>query len=141
MRFRDRRDEKMGKKLLKVIIISISIIITIFSLQLTSYADNDEVSLGESAGGVSSILNTSDYKPSPAPSDSFNSKIATLLSILQVVGVIAIVVGISIMGFNTIMGSAEEKAVEQKKAIGLIVGAVMIFGVTTIAKFIISTIE
>lgn len=45
------------------------------------------------------------------------------------------------MGFNTIIGSAEEKAVEEKKAIGLIVGAVMIFGVTTIAKFIISIVD
>ena len=130
----------MEKKLLKVTIISIFIIITIFSLQQKSYADNDEASVGDSGVG-SSILNTKDYEPSFEKSDSFNSKVATLLSILQVVGVIAIVIGIAIMGFNTIMGSAEEKAVEQKKAIGLIVGAVMIFGVTTIAKFIISTIE
>ena len=130
----------MGKKLLKVIIISISIIITIFSLQQKSYADNDEASVGDSGVG-SSILNTKDYEPSFEKSDSFNSKVATLLSILQVVGVIAIVIGIAIMGFNTIMGSAEEKAVEEKKAIGLIVGAVMIFGVTTIAKFIISIVE
>ena len=130
----------MGKKLLKVIIISISIIITIFLLQQKSYADNDEASVGDSGVG-SSILNTKDYEPSFEKSDSFNSKVATLLSILQVVGVIAIVIGIAIMGFNTIMGSAEEKAVEEKKAIGLIVGAVMIFGVTTIAKFIISIVE
>ena len=130
----------MEKKLLKVTIISIFIIITIFLLQQKSYADSDEASVGDSGVG-SSILNTKDYEPFLEKSDSFNSKVATLLSILQVVGVIAIVVGISIMGFNTIMGSAEEKAVEQKKAIGLIVGAVMIFGVTTIAKFIISTIE
>ena len=130
----------MEKKLLKVTIISIFIIITIFSLQQKSYADNDEASVGDSGVG-SSILNTKDYEPSFEKSDSFNSKVATLLSILQVVGVIAIVIGIAIMGFNTIMGSAEEKAVEEKKAIGLIVGAVMIFGVTTIAKFIISTIE
>ena len=130
----------MEKKLLKVTIISIFIIITIFSLQQKSYADSDEDSVGDSGVG-SSILNTKDYEPSLEKSDSFNSKVATLLSILQVVGVIAIVIGIAIMGFNTIMGSAEEKAVEEKKAIGLIVGAVMIFGVTTIAKFIISIVE
>ena len=130
----------MEKKLLKVTIISIFIIITIFSLQQKSYADSDEASVGDSGVG-SSILNTKDYEPFLEKSDSFNSKVATLLSILQVVGVIAIVIGIAIMGFNTIMGSAEEKAVEEKKAIGLIVGAVMIFGVTTIAKFIISIVE
>ena len=130
----------MEKKLLKVTIISIFIIITIFLLQQKSYADSDEASVGDSGVG-SSILNTKDYEPFLEKSDSFNSKVATLLSILQVVGVIAIVIGIAIMGFNTIMGSAEEKAVEEKKAIGLIVGAVMIFGVTTIAKFIISIVE
>ena len=130
----------MGRKLLKTTIISIFIIITIFSLQQKSYADIDEASVGDSGVG-NSILNPKDYEPSPQKSDSFNSKVATLLSILQVVGVITIVIGIVIMGFNTIMGSAEEKAVEEKKAIGLIVGAVMIFGVTTIAKFIISIVE
>ena len=140
MRFLDRSDEKMEKKLLKVTVISIFIIITIFSLQQKSYADSDEASVGDSGVG-SSILNPKDYEPSLEKSDSFNSKVATLLSILQVVGVITIVIGIAIMGFNTIMGSAEEKAVEEKKAIGLIVGAVMIFGVTTIAKFIISIVE
>lgn len=62
MRFWDRSDEKMGRKLLKVTIISIFIIITIFSLQQKSYADIDEASVGDSGVG-NSILNPSDFKP------------------------------------------------------------------------------
>lgn len=131
----------MEKKLLKILIINVLIIATIFSLQLKSYADVDGLGGGANAEGGTTILNPKDYQPIPVKSDSFDSKVAAILSILQVIGVITIVIGITIMGFNTILGSAEEKAVEQKKAIGVIVGAIMIFGVTTIAKFIISIVE
>lgn len=131
----------MEKKLLKILIINVLIIATIFSLQLKTYADIDELGGGANTEGGTTILNPKDYQPNPVKSDSFDSKVAAILSILQVIGVITIVIGITIMGFNTILGSAEEKAVEQKKAIGVIVGAIMIFGVTTIAKFIISIVE
>ena len=70
-----------------------------------------------------------------------NSIVGTILGALQIIGGFAIVLGIAVVGFQILLGSANDKADGKGKAIGFIVGAIMLFSITTIAKLIISAVE
>ena len=59
-----------------------------------------------------------------------------IMGILNVVGVVIAVVVLMVIGIKYMMGSAEEKAEYKKTMIPYIVGAVLIFGATTIANVI-----
>ncbi len=82
-----------------------------------------------------------DYAPQVDGSDDAISIIVKILSILQVIGVVIFVVALALIGFNSMLGSIEEKAVAKEKGIGLAVGAILITGGITVAKFIISIVE
>ncbi len=119
-----------------MIIIFVIVIILNFSIQSKTYATDYEVIT------ISKIdINPDDYKPEINSSDRFNSIVGSILGILQVLGIILMVIGIAIIGLKTILGSADEKAEYQGKTIGILVGAAIIFGISTITKFIISVIE
>lgn len=85
--------------------------------------------------------NLDNYAPKVDGSDDAISIIVKVLSILQIIGVVIFVVALGLIGFNSILGSAGEKAVAKEKGIGLLVGAVLITGGITVAKFIISIVE
>lgn len=61
---------------------------------------------------------------------------ATIVTIMQTVGVVVAVVVLLILGIKYMMGSAEEKAEYKKTMIPYIVGAVLIFASTTIVKVV-----
>ena len=67
--------------------------------------------------------------------------VSTILGYLQVLGAISVVIGLALIGFNSILGSAEEKAEGQEKYVGIVVAALLIGGGSTIAKFLISFAE
>ena len=52
-----------------------------------------------------------------------------------------LVLGIALVGFQILLGSANDKADGKGKAIGFIIGAIMLFSITTIAKLVISAVE
>jgi len=56
-----------------------------------------------------------------------------VLGILQVIGVIVSVATLMILGIKYMMGSAEEKAEYKKTMIPYVIGAILIFGASTIA--------
>lgn len=93
---------------------------------------------GDSATGLPTLDNN--YKPTADVTGS-KSTIQLILGVLTVIGVVAIVVGTVLIGFNTILGSASEKAIAQEKYVGLVIAAVIIIAGSTIAKFLISTVE
>lgn len=68
-------------------------------------------------------------------------KIESILSVLSVVGVIVTVILLAVLGFFSILGSAEEKHDIQFKLTGFIVGAILITATSTIAKIIIEFSE
>ena len=74
------------------------------------------------------------------PADVESGEITTLgqkiVGIVQVVGVVIAVVVILVIGIKYLIGSAEEKAEYKKTMIPYIVGAVLIFGATTIANVV-----
>ena len=61
-----------------------------------------------------------------------------VISLIQVASIILAVILIAVFGFKFIMGSANEKADYQKSFIPLIVGLVVVFAATSIAKLIMS---
>ncbi len=62
-----------------------------------------------------------------------------VIGLLQVASAVAAVVLIAVFGFKFIMGSAGEKVEYQKSFIPLIVGVVVVFAASSIAKLIFST--
>lgn len=86
-------------------------------------------------------INTGSYKPTITNNSRANAMISKIFGALQVVGGIAIVISIAMIGFNSILGSADEKAQGKGKAVGILFGAIMIIGVSTIAKLILSVVE
>lgn len=62
-----------------------------------------------------------------------------VIGLIQVASAVAAVVLIAVFGFKFIMGSAGEKVEYQKSFIPLIVGVVVVFAASSIAKLIFST--
>ena len=86
-------------------------------------------------------IDPSQYKPEPQQNTKMNSIVGTILGALQIIGAFAIVLGIAVVGFQILLGSANDKADGKGKAIGFIIGAIMLFSITTIAKLVISAVE
>lgn len=61
---------------------------------------------------------------------------ATIVTIMQTVGIVVAVVILLVLGIKYMMGSAEEKAEYKKTMIPYIVGAVLIFASTTIVNIV-----
>lgn len=59
-----------------------------------------------------------------------------IVNIMQVLGVVIAVVVLVVIGIKYMMGSAEEKAEYKKVMIPYVVGAVLIFGATSIVKVV-----
>ena len=61
---------------------------------------------------------------------------ATIVTIMQTVGIVVAVVVLLVLGIKYMMGSAEEKAEYKKPMIPYLVGAVLIFASTTIVNVV-----
>lgn len=59
-----------------------------------------------------------------------------IMGIVQTVGVILAVVILAVLGIKYMMGSAEEKAEYKKTMIPYVIGAICIFGASTIANIV-----
>ncbi len=73
---------------------------------------------------------------SNANADKVVSLGATIVTIMQTVGVVVAVVILLILGIKYMIGSAEEKAEYKKTMIPYIVGAILIFAATTIVNVV-----
>lgn len=149
----------MRKCLFKIIFIFILIGIINYPTQVKATENIEKVNLqkgiiiadamdGSGFGGSSAEsstssgeINTGNYKPEITNNAKANSIIGKIFGVLQIIGGIAIVISIALLGFNNILGSASEKAQGQGRSIGILIGAIMIFGVSTVAKFILSVVE
>lgn len=63
-----------------------------------------------------------------------------VVNLIQIASAVAAVVLIAVFGFKFILGSANEKADYQKSFIPLIVGVVVVFAATSIAKLLFGLI-
>lgn len=108
----------MSKKTLRIITI-ISTVVLILCLCTLSFADSP-----------------SDLKPSTGNTDQIKNVGQKIMGILQTVGIVVAVVVLMVLGIKYMMGSAEEKAEYKKTMIPYVVGAILIFGATTIANMV-----
>lgn len=81
------------------------------------------------------------FKPTVSMGTSTANIVSKILGVLTMLGVAATFIGIALIGFNTLMGSASEKAVNQEKYVGIVIAALLIAGVSSIAKVIIGFAE
>ena len=90
------------------------------------------------------VLATPNITPIPPSEDDMsgvNNIAGKILGLIQAAAGVAAVVLVAIFGFKFIMGSANEKADYQKSFIPLIVGVVVVFAATSIAKILFNTFK
>ena len=127
------------KKVLAKIILAFVIFLITMNIQ---YQSNAYTYSSDSGIYMSDLtIDPSQYKPEPQQNTKMNSIVGTILGALQIIGGFAIVLGIAVVGFQILLGSANDKADGKGKAIGFIIGAIMLFSITTIAKLVISAVE
>lgn len=119
---------KINKILYTIILITISILVC--TSCVVSATGLDDVNIDDPG-----------YKPTIPSGGKATTIISNILGALTVIGIIAIVIAIALIGFSSILGSASEKAENKEKYVGLIIAAVLITGGSIIARIIISVAE
>ena len=115
-------------KTLKIAMVIAMVVATIFTFSNMVFA----------AGSVESMVDNIKPNISSVESSKLTEMAGKVISLIQVASVILAVILIAVFGFKFIMGSANEKADYQKSFIPLIVGLVVVFAATSIAKLIMS---
>lgn len=118
------------KKLSKLLIISILMII------LVSFGMMTVVNATSSADKVNDL-----FTGGSANVTGINTVGKNIVSVITTIGIIVAVIVLLILGIKYMMGSASEKAEYKKTMIPYLVGAVLIFGASAIAKAIIAMSE
>ena len=108
-------------KVLNLIILMIIIFAGIIFSYNISYAE--ELPLGD--------LNEYVREPTTSP-DKFHEKVNNFISVIQVVGSIASVVALIIIGIRYMYSSVEEKAEYKKTMLGYIIGCALVFSIVNI---------
>lgn len=119
------------KRISKIICIILLAILLIVSIQQNSFATTID--------NVFSQINP-DRETTNSNSDELKSLAGKILGVMQVTTVIVGMIIIGIIGFKTIMASADEKADYKKAFIPLVIGIVVLFSATSIAKLIFGII-
>lgn len=122
------------KKSLKIVAILLMTILMVTTCAQFTYAADSLSGIVDDIGEASKNNNNTE-----AASD-LTTIAGKVLSLIQIASAVAAVVLVAVFGFKFIMGSAQEKADYQKSFIPLIVGVVVVFSATSIAKLLFSLI-
>ena len=113
-----------NNKKIKLVILFISFIMLV-SLNKMIYAAADPITDPDS------------YKPTASTSETkLRKKAGKILGVVNVVVVIVSVVTLVCIGIRYLIGSVEEKAEYKKTAITYLIGAILVFSVTTIPNIL-----
>ena len=93
---------------------------------------------GDADKGLPSL--NDNYKPKASNGKPIEI-VEKILGVLTIIGVIAMVIVVAVMGFGLILGSASDKALKQEQMVGLLIAAALITGGSLIARIIISAAE
>jgi len=118
-------------KTLKISMIIAMMIAVIFTFSGITFAAAATDATGVIGGIQPGVNKAGDYS-------GLQNMATSVISLIQVASVILAVILIAVFGFKFIMGSANEKADYQKSFIPLIVGLVVVFAATSIAKLIMT---
>ena len=93
------------------------------------------ISMGASMVFATTI-GTVNVEPNSTNTNSITDIGNKVMGIIQVIGTIAAVAIVMVLGIKYMMGSAEEKAEYKKTMIPYLVGAILLFAATTVATAI-----
>ena len=110
----------MSKKTLRIITI-ISTVLAVLTMCTLSFAANGSDPF-------------SGLNPDQKDTDGITNIGKRIMGILQAIGIVAAVIILMVLGIKYMMGSAEEKAEYKKTMIPYVIGAILLFGATTIAN-------
>ena len=113
---------KKQVKILSIALIVLTVLLAISNVVLATDIPGkiDQLAQGNSSANTSKVVNFG----------------ATIVTIMQTVGIVVAVVVLLILGIKYMMGSAEEKAEYKKTMIPYLVGAILIFASTTIVNVV-----
>lgn len=113
---------KKQVKIISVLLIVLTVLVALSNMVLATDIPGQiaTISKGNAGADVSKVTNLG----------------ATIVTIMQTVGIVVAVVILLVLGIKYMMGSAEEKAEYKKTMIPYIVGAVLIFASTTIVNVV-----
>ena len=135
------------KKVLKITIsFSIILIFVIFysiinSRNIVNAVQVEHVALYDSDALDELTLGVNSYKPTGEMALDAKTKINKILGIITVVGAVISVVLIAYIGFNYVLGSAEEKAVNKEQLITFTIGVVFLTLGSEIVKIVYSLVS
>ncbi len=113
---------KKSVKIISVALIVLTVILTMSNIVLANSIPDkiDQIAKGNDNADTSKVVSLG----------------ATIVTIMQTVGIVVAVVVLLVLGIKYMMGSAEEKAEYKKTMIPYIVGAILIFAATTIVNVV-----
>ena len=91
----------------------------------------------DATNAISKVENEAKSDNATTAAEGLASVIGKLLGFLQVASGIVAVLMIAIVGFNYIISTPEVKDEMKKKMLPIIIGIVLVFGATSVAKFLI----
>lgn len=115
------------KKSLKIFAIIVMVIIMLFTTVSVCFAESSADSIISGISPDTSNINTS----------GMQTITGRVLGLLQVISALLAVILIAYLGFKMLLGSANEKADVQKQFIPLIIGVVIVFAATSIARLLL----
>ena len=122
---------KKTSKILAIILM-LAMVLTVF-MGTTVQADEKS----DSGSTVNKLFNPN----VTANTEGITNVGGTIVDIITTIGIIVAVVVLLILGIKYLMGSASEKAEYKKTMIPYLVGAILIFGASAIAKAVIAMSE
>lgn len=125
----------MSKKTLKIISI-LAIILCVIMVVTPVFATDPDPDATQQGTGTVNIDNLTAKNDANATTaiEGFGGKVIGLISNI---GIVASVIILMLIGLKYLTGSVEEKAEYKKSLIPYVVGVVVLFGASAIAKFII----
>lgn len=144
----------MRNNILKIVTVMILLMI-VFSCKFV-YAASYQSETNDAGGGRTNSPTTSDessdqklpgtslFEPPHADlktEGKMQEIVSQILGIIELLSQIAIVIAVAIIGFNSVLGSASEKAEWNQKLIGIVIAAGVLVATSKIAQLIINIAE
>lgn len=111
----------------------IKILITIFlAISILIIISNTNICLA--LGDVAE--DWGNYKPTIQASKSLDEKVGSILSVIRAIGIVVSIVTLMGIGIKFMVGSADEKANYKQALMPWLIGAIMVFAITTLPSLI-----
>lgn len=101
---------------------------------------HQQVGASGSSGIVNPLENPGNYNPKGSSeevgSTKLEAKAGHILGVINIIGVVLAVIILMVIGIRYMVGSLEEKAEYKKTMIAYVIGASLLFSITTIANIL-----